>query len=356
MAKSDFGGKWIQVGDMLAAHEKHAAESLLTGEVLILGGGSEGGTSFEVYDPVARRFHKAGKMVATCEWGHRTVRLQDGRILALGGCNMMTPGTHIQVYDPKREQLLYFGDMYLPRDYAVVVRLKDSLLIAGGYGGDRMYGERHRCLREAEVFDLRIGESTAFVDMNAARTVHTGTLLQDGTVLIAGGISYSSLHSTSIEQTAEIYHPQTREFSLTGHMGVERACHTAILLNDGRVLIVGGHGHSYNALNSAEMYNPMTGTFSIVSVMNTARYDHTATRLQNGYVLIAGGNEGAPSFNRLDSVEVYDPYSNVFHQVSSMNVCRDRHTATLLKDGNVLIVGGTGIDNEALCSAEVYVL
>ena len=86
----------------------------------------------------------------------------------------------------------------------------------------------------------------------AARTWHTATRLLDGRVLIAGG---STGWGGNPLNSAEIYDPATRTFTLTGTMQYARTLHAATLLPDGKVLITGG----YSA--TAEIYNPATGTF-----------------------------------------------------------------------------------------------
>ena len=108
-----------------------------------------------------------------------------------------------------------------------------------------------------------------------------------------------------------------------------------------------------------------TGTkagWRFTSSMSTYRYDHTATRLEDGKVLIAGGAGfpclGGPCINR--SSELYDPIKEIWSVTGELRQERSGHTATLLKDGRVLIAGGAnfvGFDigrTSYLKSAELY--
>jgi WD40 repeat protein len=190
--------------------------------------------------------------------------------------------------------------------------------------------------------------------MNTARQHETATLLQGGQVLMVGGQDSSNNYLVS----AELRDPKTGIFSPTGSLTIARAGHTATLLPDGRVLVAGGYGGDANgALSQAELYNPRIGTFAPAGSMTVARRGHTATLLSDGRVLIAGGQEGnSINTGHLASVEVYDPTSGTFGPTGSMTTQRAGHTATLLRDGRVLIAGGTGDvgDTAGVMSAELY--
>jgi hypothetical protein len=191
--------------------------------------------------------------------------------------------------------------------------------------------------------------------MSVARDRPTATLLADGRVLVAGGLVSNGVVS-SPTASAEIYDPDTGKFSPTGSMTAARWPHTATLLADGRVLMVGGAdmADGYGNLKSAEIYDPATGKFTATGSMAAGRSGHTATLLEDGRVLVAGG---ANSIG-LNSAEIYDPASGTFTETGSMTVARQEHAAALLSDGRVLLVGGTSYGKVgpfgALASAELY--
>jgi len=171
--------------------------------------------------------------------------------------------------------------------------------------------------------------------MHGARAGHTATLLRDGKVLIVGGG----------DTTAELYDPGTETFSLTGPPVEGRLHATATLLSDGRVLIAAGLGLTAGPdghlalLSTAEIFDPATGTFRSTGSLAQARQQHTATRLEEGRVLVAGGYRGNICFTA--SAELFDPATELFSPTGFMLSERIGHTVTLLASGAVLVAGGS---------------
>src|ERR1700724_3768655 len=140
-------------------------------------------------------------------------------------------------------------------------------------------------------------------------------------------------------------------WSSAASMAVPRAYHTATLLPNGKVLIVGGNQTPPNGnlptgadpVSSVELYDPQTNSWSLAASMLTARALHTATLLHDGRVLVAGGTESSsddPSIE-LASAELYDPAANTWMAAPPMASVRANHSATLLSDHRVLVIGGT---------------
>ena len=188
--------------------------------------------------------------------------------------------------------------------------------------------------------------------MSVPRGQHTATLLQDGKVLVAGGVGYVSGHY-SYTATAELYDPASGTFSLTGSMKNARHCHTATLLSNGQVLITGGYDGSA-FLSAAEIFDPVSGTFALTGSMSAARCFHTATLLPNGKVLIAGGSDGNVV---LATAELFDPATGAFSPTGSMGTVRAFHTATLT-GGKALLTGGSDVNGSPsgnpTATAELY--
>jgi WD40 repeat protein len=187
------------------------------------------------------------------------------------------------------------------------------------------------------------------LEMLSRRASHTSTLLKDGSVLIAGGFHDRDGENVFLN-TAEIYNPETGEFTPTGNMTSQRVSQNAVLLPDGRVLIVGGWENTVRS-SLLEIYDPETGTFSVAAHLPSHRDGTTSTMLNNGKVLITGGVRARGDF--LDEALLFDPGNNSLTPAGDLNVPRFSHTATLLPDGNVLIMGGESV-NGILSEAEIY--
>src|SRR5437762_549573 len=92
--------------------------------------------------------------------------------------------------------------------------------------------------------------------------------------------------------------------------------------------------------------------FEETGSLNTACYFHTATLLRNGKVLVAGGY--GLNGESLTSAELYDPASGTWTATGSLVAARSLHTATLLPNGKVLVAGGYNSIVGRLASVELY--
>jgi len=162
-------------------------------------------------------------------------------------------------------------------------------------------------------------------------------LLPDDSVFICGG------HRSLLSGNSSAWRLRDGQASWIGRMTTMRAGHAACVLDDGRVLIVGGQEMGGQAHASAELYDPRAGSFTATGTMVQARVYPCATRLAGGKVLVTGGLDanGVPR----SSAELYDPATGRFASVTQpMKAARGRHTSTLLRDGRVLLVSGTSAE------------
>jgi hypothetical protein len=147
----------------------------------------------------------------------------------------------------------------------------------------------------------------------------------------------------------------TGTFGPAGALGEARASHTATLLPDGRVLVVGGSDGQGGIRASAEVWDPVTETFGPAGALGEALASNTATLLPDGRVLVVGGFRVSDQWRpRHASAEVWDPVTKAFGPAGSLGEARLMHTATLLPDGRVLVVGGVDDDSTMFTSAKVW--
>ncbi len=233
------------------------------------------------------------------------------------------------------------GTMATPRSGHTATLLPDGkVLVAGGKSGNV-------ALASAELYDPNTGTWTATGTMVTPRSGHTATLLPSGKVLVAGG-------GNDLNASAELYDPGTGTWTVTGNMAAARSGHTATLLPDGKVLVTGGFditkppgiGGGPEIVASAELYDPSSGTWSATGTMSTSRRDHTATLLPDGTVLVVGGYRNAnPGGDErgpepLDTAELYHPLRGVWTATGSTDGPFTDQGATLLADGKVLVEYG----------------
>lgn len=324
-------GIFVDTGNMVRARRDHTATLLPNGKVLIVGWSQEA----ELYDPATGTFSSAGNSYYSHGQHSTATRLQDGRVLIVGGNGNVTSA---EIYDPATGIFSPTGNLNQPHEaHSATLLPGGRVLIAAG--GDNN-SESHAF---AELYDPSTDQFTMTGSLNEDRYLHTATLLSKGKVLITGG-SRTTEPGYSVRLTsAELYDPTTGTFSFTDSLSVGRSFHSATLLQDGRVLVLG-------SAQSAELYDPTTETFSLTDEMNEERGAPYATLLPSGLVLITGGHTSGTVLN---SAELYFPEIESFIIADSMSTPRLQHKSTLLNDGRVLVTGGyEGTTETAI--AELY--
>ncbi len=230
----------------------------------------------------------------------------------------------------------------------VTLTSSGTCTLTASQGGDSTYQPAPN-VSQAFAIDLR-DVYTAVGSMLQPRSYHTATRFDSGPlagwVLVSGGLDASGASTA----TSELYNPVTRTFAATGNLPSKSYGHSATLLSNGKVLALGG-GNS-----SAQTYDPVARTWSPAGSLSSTRSFHTATVLGDGTnrVLIVGGADNAGK--TIATSIVYTPANGTFAAGPSLKAARERHTATLLPNGKVLVVGGrqkSGNGYVVLGSAEV---
>jgi hypothetical protein len=232
--------------------------------------------------------------------------------------------------------------------------LRDGrVMVIGGSTGSSSYD----ATAAVTIFDPATGHWTAVTQMLQARAYTMAVELADGSVLVAGG----SRDGQPLD-SAERYFPDNGTWVAAGRLNLPRTQGTLTLLPDGRVLAAGGGiegSPGWISTASTEIYDPRTGVWTIAAPMSIARAIHTATLLRDGEVLVTGGastyhgETGTVSA----SAEIYDPRTDKWHEAKSMSKPRYVHSAVLLADGRVLVAGGwwyTSNSDPSHAGAEIY--
>lgn len=425
-------GRFDVLGPDLPARERSAAVVLRDGRIALIGGRRrvagqwQALSALDVIDPRTGAVAESHELLEARAF-HTVTRLQDGRLLIAGGeaydAESVLPRASSELFDPELGTVGLGPPLSEPRSAATATRLVDGRVLVAGGGESAADGWGDPPSRSAELFDPETGEwALTTSQLVAARRRHAATLLHDGRVLLWGGVStYSML------MPGEIYDPLTETFSDAGwrgwapdqpssqlmpsgqlfasgttldaaqgadpesevfasyhapaatlHDGTQlyvagataflaptapaissvqaptyelpkRGQHAAVLLPSGRVALFGGRYVEENGLGYGSVdhfsqlqtveIDPIAGTFEVTSSLARARVEPTATLLTNGNVLVVGGKSPGAADNRL--CELYDPLTGTFSDTDATQTKREGHTATTLANGDVLIAGGT---------------
>lgn len=196
------------------------------------------------------------------------------------------------------------------------------------------------CTTSAERWSAAANSWSEQAPLPAARGFGTATALADGRVLVVGGCA--DPQCVTVLSDAVVYDPTADTWTEAGTLSAPRAGHSATLLNDGTVLVAGGCSDAgcMTVLGSADIWTAsgMGGGFSPAPPMLTARHHHTATLMANGEVLMAGGANASGS--SIPTSEVYLPLARQWIGTSAMLMSRAFHVGVELNDGRVLVAGG----------------
>lgn len=367
------GGSWAATGRMSEARVAHTATLLTSsGRVLVTGGIGPSGAlrSVERWDPSTGKWIPLAPM-RSARSDHTATELGDGRVLVTGGASQATA----EIYNRTTDTWTLTTAMNVARSGHGAVRLTNGrVLVAGGGVGNGSGG--------GEYFDPGTGQwvqtgplppHAQDPDGSGDEYSITGTSFDGLVALSSGGalalLSWETIHlpdcpgacSSSFTSAALFeYSSSTNGWSERPPMVNQRAASTVTKLSNGRVLAAGGFtGGMFGddcATGEADVYDPPTRAWFDRGPLDQERMHHAATLLVDGRVLVSGGfDAGCDSDSHtLAGAELYDPESLGFTPAAPMAQVRKGHRSVRLKDGRVLVMGGTNQSNVSLASAEVY--
>lgn len=307
---------------------QHTATVLADGKVLLTGGYNSSGLvttrTAETYDPTTETFTSTGDMSVPRK-KHTATLLPDGSVLVVGGDTGSGPTAAvtnaIDLYFPTNGIFVATNALARPRVGHTATLLPDGrILIAGGAGTNVV-----------EFYNCADGTVSPGGSLVMERSGHYAALMPNGKVLFVGGAGF----------TAEVFDPQTGVSHAVANLETNFTTVVATAMLSGKVLVYGRTG--------AEVFDPDTEQFSLTGPPLSGRSNPRLTLLSDGRVLLSGGIDG---MGYVASTEIYDPAANAFNAGSPMTVARLWHTATLLQDSRVLIAGGA--NSSVLSTSEIY--
>lgn len=292
---------------------------LADGRVLVTGA-SVGTDQAKVYDPVKNQWVQTAP--ANSAWTdsrssrHFLTLLPDGRV------HVPAAG----IYDPQSNTIDTTANQPEPfNSYSTTTILNDGRIMF--IGGESNTGEG---LTDAAIFMMANNQWQNIHPMQQKRMLAIASTLQDNSVLVTGGISAAGA-GTELS-AVELYTPDADQWTQMAAMQTARVRHTATLLDNGKVLIVGGEDGPTQALNTVELYDPATQIWTQLPEMQEARCDHYAVLLPDNQVMVAGGwtDDG-----QVDLVEIYDHAKNQWSRAdASWNWVSE---AVPLPDGRLMV-------------------
>jgi hypothetical protein len=260
---------------------------------------------------------------------HRASVLPDGRVMVTGGIVPsepdLFPPPSTEIYNPSLDE--WTNGPELPgRTSHIQETLKDGRVLVAG--GSSMVGTSEKTFlfhpTPAPGYWVEVGS------MNYPKAGASSVLLNDGKVLVIGGGSQNDSH-------AEVFDPSTETWTMTEPVNIARAVPLLTKLADGRVLVTGGYVSSVTS-KVAEIYDPETGAWTPTTSMNVARVWHGASLLADGKVLVSAGY--TPNQQTALTTEVYDPVAETWTTAAPLALARQSPVQLTLSTGEVVLHGG----------------
>ncbi|MCP3098684.1 hypothetical protein LZ198_07315 [Myxococcus sp. K15C18031901] len=329
---------------------------LSDGNLFVVGGLTSGAVTTrtaESFNPSTNTWTAQGRLPATgTPSGSSThgfysypgaAQLGTGRVLVTGHADSV-----YALFTPASGDWAPGNGLISERLQPLVLSLADGrVLVASGVDEGGYYPRR-----TGTYDDTHAAWATGYTRSERFRA--TGVQLLDGRVLVTSGIADEVYGAAALG--AELYDPVSDTWAFTGAPRRARAAAALARLSDGRVLLIGGTSvrgfFSGTAVrtSSVELYDPTTGDWRDTGYLNIARSGHTATVLADGRVLVIGGQDADGKV--LSSVEWFDPSTEKWTLTAPLSTGRASHVSALLGDGRVFVVGGTSSTGAILASSE----
>jgi Kelch motif len=285
--------------------------------------------------------------------GASTVALPAGRVVVLGGFSETTgePAGETLVFDAGTGRWSQGPSIPEPRTDPVVVALKDGEVLMAGGTGPYTFNQPAETLATAWILDPVAGSWRRTGSMKSARSGAHAVLLSDGRVLVVGGSVPSSDPNQPFTTVAgaEVFDPRSGLWTSAGVQG--RDGDVLVALPGGKALAAGGCQESSASSALPPGVVPISGTgqqaglagaeefdgagWGPVSAMPSPRCFAAAAELRDGRVLVVGGTNGGTS---LSDAVAFDSRFNTWASAGSPNLtARGGIALVTLSDGRVFL-------------------
>lgn len=332
-------GQWSPVMNwpLVALH----MVEMRTGNVLLMDGW-ENPNQTQVFNPNTQALTQANNGFGLDVFCSGNITLADGRVLLTGGEGSASLGSNaVTSFDPASLTWSRLPSMQYARWYPTATELGDGrVLVISGNVTTNSWADT------PEVYDPTANTWTTLSKISTSQ-VHEpeyplSYLLPSGSVMtIAPSVGQSFLLDPSAQTWTQVGGATLFNGSAAQYL-------------PGKILYTGG-GSPFNSTNpstkNAQVIDLTSATpaWQAVAPMNYARYTHTLTVLPDGKVLAVGGSGNLSESDTTQAVmpaEEWDPASNTWTTLSSMQIERMYHsTAVLLPDGRVLVAGSGHVEN-----------
>jgi N-acetylneuraminic acid mutarotase len=341
--------RWSTVAALTPARSLLSVIGLADGKALAVGGLAGnvpvGEGPAHVYEPDTDTWQQTDGSVRA-RYGHTATLLGGNRVVIAGGLGeggeaVMTA----ELYRGDQDRWVDLGDLVYGREGHVAVSAGGAFLVVGGRGANGAV--------LATVEQLDGGDFTVIsASMSTARADFAAAAIGDN-VYVFGGLSGNGEPLSSVERL------KVGEGSFVGRAAMvdARAEATATVLNDGRIVVIGGltdGGDMLEPLRTIEVYDPDDDRWEDLAPLTIPRWGHEAILREDGRVMIIGGFTVGDTAT--DSVEILDPELGSVSEGPTLSAARGHAPSALIRNGEVLVVQGslTVTDEAAVVSVERY--
>ncbi len=290
-------GSWAEIDGLIHTRVKYSSIKLDNGKILVIGGSSSdfyADTNIvgcEIFDPNNETWTEVAPMLNR-RTAHFSVKLSNGNILVCGGKYPIGSSKYMykkcEIYFPKKNEWMETDSMKIQRIEAEIVKLNDGRILV--IGGRTMFGEgpaaEEGATETCEIYNPETGKWKLTNSLSMKRTGHSAVLLSNGKVLVSGGNWWGGPE----EASCEIFDLSTETWGIVTPMNIGRNYHNSILLDNNKVMVIGGNN------KTCEVYDYLTDLWSYVAPQKIL--SHETVKMLDGRVLtITSGDSLAQIYN-----------------------------------------------------------